>query len=120
MIPAVKLNDSFAYLGKEFSFNMSNENVENDIVKRLSGYLEKLDILSLHPTYKINIVTKFVYSKFTWDLTIYQRPARDLYSGKYRQQNEPLHSKMAVYTNFRRRQSPSTESQKSWYRSAAP
>ena len=80
MIPAVKLNDSFAYLGKEFSFNISNENVENDTVKRLSGYLEKIDILSLHPTYKINIVTKFVYSKLTWDLTIYQRPARDLYS----------------------------------------
>ena len=36
MIPAVKLNGSFAYLGKEFSFNMSNENVENDLVKRHS------------------------------------------------------------------------------------
>ena len=28
MIPAVKLNDSFVYLGKEFSFDMSNENVK--------------------------------------------------------------------------------------------
>ena len=55
IIPAVKLNDSFVYLGKEFSFDMSNENVKNDLVKRLSDYLEKIDILSLHPKHKTNI-----------------------------------------------------------------
>ena len=74
MIPSVKLNDSFAYLGKEFSFDMSNESVKNDLVKRLSDYLEKIDILSLHPKLKINIVTKFLYSKLRWDLTIYHLP----------------------------------------------
>ena len=74
MIPAVKLNDSFVYLGKEFSFNVSNENAKNDLVKRLSDYLEKIDILSLHPKHKINIVTKFVYSKLRQDLTIYHLP----------------------------------------------
>ena len=66
MIPAVKLNDSFVYLGKEFSFNMSNENVKNDLVKRLSDYLEKIDIISLHPKQKISIITQFVYSKLRW------------------------------------------------------
>ena len=71
MIPAFKLNDSFLYLRKEFSFDMSTENVKNDLAKRLSDYLEKIDILSLHPKHKINIVTKFVYSKLRWDLTIY-------------------------------------------------
>ena len=74
MIPAVKLKDSFLYLGKEFSFDMSKENVKNDLVKRLSGYLEKIDILSLHPKNKINIVTKFVYSKLRLNLTIYYLP----------------------------------------------
>ena len=63
MIPAVKLNDSFVYLGKEFSFGMSNVNVKSDLVKRLSYYLEKIDIFSLHPKHKINIITEFVYSK---------------------------------------------------------
>ena len=70
MISADNLNDSFVYLGKEFSFNMSNENVKNDLVETLSNYLEKIDILSLHPKHNINIVTKFVYSKLgelkTW------------------------------------------------------
>ena len=74
MIPAVKLNDSFVYLGKEFSFDMSNENVKNYLVKRLSDYLEKIDILSLHPKHKINIVTKFVYSKLRRNLTIHHLP----------------------------------------------
>ena len=44
MIPPVKLNDSFVYIGKEFNFNMSNENVKNVLVKRLSDCLEKIDI----------------------------------------------------------------------------
>ena len=69
MILAVKLKDSFVYLGKEFCYNMSCENVECYLVKRLSDYLEKIDILSLHPKHKINISTKFVYSKIRWDLT---------------------------------------------------
>ena len=74
MIPSVKLNDSFVYLGKKFSFDMSNKNVKNDLVKWLNDYLEKIDILSFHSKHKINIVTKLVYSKLRWDLTIYYLP----------------------------------------------
>ena len=74
MIPSVKLNDSFVYLGKKFSFDMSNENVKNDLVKRLNDYLEKINILSFHSKHKINIVTKLVNSKLRWDLTIYYLP----------------------------------------------
>ena len=37
-------------------------------------YLEKIDIFSLHPKHKINILTKFVYSKLRLDLTIYHLP----------------------------------------------
>ena len=53
---------------------MSNEHVRNDLVKRLSNYLEKIDILSLHPKHKINIAAKFVFSNLRWDLTIYHLP----------------------------------------------
>ena len=74
IIPEVKLSDSFVYLGKELSFDMSNENVKNDLAKRLSDYLEKIDILSLYPKHKTNIKTKFVHSKLRWDSTIYLLP----------------------------------------------
>ena len=52
MIHAVKLNDSFVYLEKEFCYNMSCENQKYDLVKRLNNYLKKIDILSLHPKHK--------------------------------------------------------------------
>ena len=74
IIPAVKLNHSFAYLGKEFCYNMSCENVKCDLVKRLSDYLKKIHIFFLHPKHKINILKKFVYSKLRWALTIYNLP----------------------------------------------
>ena len=74
MIPAVKLNNSFVYLGKEFCYNMSCENVKCYFVYRLSDYLEKIDILFLHPKHEINILTKFAYSKLRWDLTIHHFP----------------------------------------------
>ena len=74
MILAVKLNDSFAYPGKEFCYSRPRENVKCDLAKRLSDNLEKIDDLSLHPKHKINILKKFVYSKLRWDLTIFHFP----------------------------------------------
>ena len=74
MISLVKLNYSFVYLMKEFCFNMSCENVKCDLLKRLSDYLEKIDILSLHAKHKINILTKLIYSKLRWNLTKYHLP----------------------------------------------
>ena len=53
MITAVKVNNSFVCLGKEFCYNMSCENVKCYLVKRLSDYPEKIDILSLHPKHNI-------------------------------------------------------------------
>ena len=52
MIPAVKLNDSFVYRGKEFCNNISCENAKCDLVKRISDYLEKTGNFSLHPKCK--------------------------------------------------------------------
>ena len=71
MIPQICINERFTYLGKQFSFNMKTEFVEFDLVKELSGYLEKLDLLPLHPDNKCNIVTKFIFSKLRWKLSIY-------------------------------------------------
>ena len=59
------------FLGNNSCKNMSCENVKCDLVKRLSDYLEKIGILSLHPKHKMNILTNFVYSKLRWNLTIY-------------------------------------------------
>ena len=74
MIIAVNLIDSFVYLGKEFCYNMLCENKKCHLVKRFSDYLEKIDIFSLHPKHKINILTKTIYSKLRSELTTYHLP----------------------------------------------
>ena len=118
MVPAVKLNYSFVYLGKEFSFNMSNENVKNDLVKRLSDYLEKIDILSLHPKHKINIVAKFVFGK-RWDLTIHHLPNTWIAENLGNKVNRYIRKWLSV-TISGNISHLSSESQKYWYRSATP
>lgn len=71
MVPQVGINERFKYLGKEFCFSMETDFVKSDLEQDVSGYLEKIDILPLHPTNKCNVVTKYVYSKLRWRLSIY-------------------------------------------------
>ena len=51
--PALNLNDLFVYLGREFCYNMSSENVKCDLVKRLSNYLENRHSFFTSKTKKI-------------------------------------------------------------------
>ena len=37
----------------------------------MTKYLEKIDLLPLHPKFKIEIVQKYIYSKFRWSFSIY-------------------------------------------------
>lgn len=71
-IPPVEISESFVYLGKEFSFSMSNDEVKNSIQKELNEYLDKIDRLPIKPLNKIDIITKYVFSKFKWRFSIYK------------------------------------------------
>ena len=51
---------------------METGEIENDLQSELTSYLEKTERLPLHPKNKISIITKYVYSKFCWRLSIYQ------------------------------------------------
>ena len=95
VIPAVKLI-SFVYLGKEFCYNKPCENMKCVLLKRLSEYLEKIDILSLHPKHKTNVVTKFVYSKLRWDLTIYHFPETWIVQNLGSKANRYIHKWLSI------------------------
>ena len=71
-IPPVEISESFVYLGKEFSFSMSNDEMKNSIQKELNEYLDKIDRLPIKPLNKIDIITKYVFSKFKWRFSIYK------------------------------------------------
>ena len=99
MIPAVKLKDSFAYLLKEFCYNLSYEylwNVKFDLVKELRDYLEKIDILSFHPKHKINILTKFACNKLRWDLPIYYLPETWIVQNLDNKANRHIHKWLGI------------------------
>ena len=65
-IPPVKLNETFTYLGKTFSFIMSVDKVESELISGFNSYLDTINRLPLHPKNKLNIVTRYVYSKVRW------------------------------------------------------
>ena len=71
MIPPVELGESFKYLGKYFNYKMSSKSVEEELEAEISDYLEKIHNLPLHPKHKISIITKYVYSKIRWKLSVY-------------------------------------------------
>ena len=71
MIPPVEMHESFYYLGKRFSFKMGVETIKKDIIERFNCYIEKLNMLQMHPKNKLLVISKFVYSKIRWEFSIY-------------------------------------------------
>ena len=61
-IPAVESNMSFEYLGKKFNFEMKINEVQEKLQKRVISYLTVIDKLPLHPMFKIQILTRYVFS----------------------------------------------------------
>ena len=94
-IPAVESNKSFEYLGKTFNFEMKINKVQEELEKRVISYLTVIDKLPLHPKFKIQISTRYVFSKIRWTLTIYEFPITDLVKTEIRFQHTILHPSLA-------------------------
>ena len=63
LIPPVKIDESFVYLGKEYSFKIKPGKTKETLLKDLNQYMEAIDRLPIHPKYKTMIVSRYVYSK---------------------------------------------------------
>ena len=72
MIPPVEIGESFIYLGKSFSFDMSTEHVKNELITDFNKYISILNQLPLHPKNKLQVISKFIYSKIRWRFSIYR------------------------------------------------
>ena len=73
-IPAIKCGESFEYLGKTYNFDMNCKEVQKELEDKVTNYLSKTDKLPLHSRYKIMILTRYVFSKPRWTLTLYEFP----------------------------------------------
>ena len=67
----IKNDNSFTYLGKDFSFNMNCDHVKENLMKTIRDYTNRKDTLPIHLLCKTEICQKYVYSKIKWDLSIY-------------------------------------------------
>ena len=72
MIRPVEIGESFIYLGKSFSFDMSTEHVKNELITDFNKYISILNQLPLHPKNKLQVISKFIYSKIRWQFSIYR------------------------------------------------
>ena len=54
-VPPVTISEGFVYLGKQFNFQMNNEEIKKDIVNNLENYITKIDRLPIHPKLKSRI-----------------------------------------------------------------
>ena len=67
----MEISENFAYLGKDFNISMNCDHVKEQLTKDITNYLQKIDILTLHPLQKIEIFQLYVFSKLKWRFTIY-------------------------------------------------
>ena len=70
LIPPVKANESFKYLGKNFYFEMSSELHKSTLLNNIKEMMQSIDILPLHPRNKIKLHLHYVIPKLSWDLTV--------------------------------------------------
>ena len=69
-IPPIKNGESFEYLGKQFSFSMATDVIKSQLHSDLMDYIDTIEHLPLHSQFKIMIITRYVYSKLRWRLTV--------------------------------------------------
>jgi hypothetical protein len=70
MIPTVKRNESFCYLGRYYNFAMDNSDHKRLLFVETEEILETIDRLALHPTFKLQLYMKYLLPKISWHLTI--------------------------------------------------
>ena len=70
LIPSVKQNESFCYLGRFYNFPMDNAVHKQFLISETNNILEKIDRLPLHSKFKLDLYRKYLLPKISWHLTI--------------------------------------------------
>ena len=65
VIPPVKINEQFTYLGRHFNFQVDDEEHESTLVRTCREILTDIDKLPLHPKHKIELYSKYLLSKIS-------------------------------------------------------
>ena len=70
LVPPVKLDDCFIYLGRHFDFKMSDDKHKSELIETVTDQIEITDKLPLHPKTKLKLYQQWTLSKISWHLTV--------------------------------------------------
>ncbi|CAB3986396.1 Hypothetical predicted protein [Paramuricea clavata] len=69
LIPTIKIGEAFQYLGRNFDFNMSNNNHKTELTTLVNKLMTDIDSKPLHPRNKLLVYSRYVLSKLSWHFT---------------------------------------------------
>ena len=70
LVPPVKLDDCFTYLGRHFDFKMTDNKHKSELTETVTEQIEIIDKFPLHPKNKLIVYQQWTLSKISWYLTI--------------------------------------------------
>ena len=74
LVPPVKNDESFKFLGRYFDFDMTNELYKSKLLSLFSAFMKRIDYLPLHPRNKLQVYHRYVLSKVSLHFTIADLP----------------------------------------------
>ena len=70
LVKSLKEDESFLYLGRYFDFKMNDKEHQDELTSKLKEFMEKIDLLDIHPKNKLLIYQRYVLGKISWHLTV--------------------------------------------------
>ena len=70
LIPKINIGEAFQYLGRYFSFNMSEEHHKSELISLVEELMVDIDSKPLHPKNKILLYSRYLLSKLSWHFTV--------------------------------------------------
>ncbi|CAB3999364.1 Hypothetical predicted protein [Paramuricea clavata] len=70
LIPKINIGEAFQYLGRYFSFNMSDEHHKSELISLVEELMADIDSKPLHPKNKIPLYSRYLLSKLSWHFTV--------------------------------------------------
>ena len=70
LVPQVKVNESFRYLGRYYDFGISNEVHKKELISTVTETISQIDRLPLHPRNKLRLYNRYLQAKISWHLTV--------------------------------------------------
>ena len=70
LIPKISIGEAFQYLGRYFSFNMSDEQHKSEFISLVEELMADIDSKPMHPKNKILLYSRYLLSKLSWHFTV--------------------------------------------------